>query len=308
MPIFKTKSAVMNRKDFFKLGMAAFLLPPLFSNTPLKSKRRLCFNTLGCPQWNLKEIMENAQKMGYGAVEIRGLLEEVDIAKSPAFQPNKLATVKQMALDHGITLLNLNSSAVLHEYETEKRKFNLDTAKRYIDMAHQLDCPYIRVFPEKFHPEKPKAFSLDIIQQNLSLLADYCKGSNVKVLLDAHGDLVWSDDIKAVMKEMDPKHTGIIWDFYNMHLKTKESPKKMFKTLRDYIALVQIKDGRFRADKAPEYTLTGKGDFPIAEILKLLDADGYPGFISFEWEKRWHPEWVGPEIAFPQFIAIISDL
>ena len=27
----------------------------------------------------------------------------------------------------------------------------------------------------------------------------------------------------------------------------------------------------------------------------------YDGFISFEWEKKWHPEIADPEIALPHF-------
>jgi hypothetical protein len=27
----------------------------------------------------------------------------------------------------------------------------------------------------------------------------------------------------------------------------------------------------------------------------------YDGFVSFEWEKKWHPEIAGAEIALPHF-------
>ncbi len=298
----------MNRNLFLKLAIGAFVTPFFLSNSQFKSKRLLCFNTLACPKWSLKEVLENAHKMGYGAVEIRGILSDIDILKSPAFRQNKLSDIKKMAAELDVAILNLNSSAVLHEYETGKKNFHLDNAKQYIDLAQQLNCPFVRLFPEKFHEEKSKNFTLDVIKENLSILTEYCKGSEVKVLLDTHGDLVWSDDIKVIMKEMDAQHSGIIWDFFNMHLKTKESPEKMFATLKEYIALIQLKDGYFGGNNSPMYTLTSKGEVPITKILGLLDDNSYSGYISFEWEKRWHPELPDPEVALPQFVEAISRL
>ena len=35
--------------------------------------------------------------------------------------------------------------------------------------------------------------------------------------------------------------------------------------------------------------------------MKLLEEDGYPGYYSLEWEKRWHPELEEPEIVFPAY-------
>jgi hypothetical protein len=35
--------------------------------------------------------------------------------------------------------------------------------------------------------------------------------------------------------------------------------------------------------------------------VSLLDAAGFAGHVSFEWEKRWHPQLEEPEIALPHF-------
>ncbi|MEA1787453.1 sugar phosphate isomerase/epimerase family protein [Arenibacter sp. GZD96] len=296
----------MNRKSFLQLSALGLLAPALFSKPTTAPQRKLCFNTLACPDWSLPEIFENAQKMGYQAVEFRGILNEVDLLQSPYFQKSQRHKIKEMAANFDVNILNLNSSAVLHEYEPSKKNLNLDTAKRYIDMAQELDCPYIRVFPNYFPKEKTKAFALATIQENLAILADYCSGSRVKVLLDTHSDLVWATDISFVMQGMSNEHTGIIWDFFNMHLQTGESPEKMYHTLKDYISLVQLKDGYFKNDAATKYTLTGNGEVPIAEILALLDRTHYNGYLSFEWEKRWHPELAEPEIALPHFKRIVS--
>ncbi|MCP9756627.1 sugar phosphate isomerase/epimerase [Lacihabitans sp. CCS-44] len=294
----------MNRKKFLQTSLGILIGSQAFSKP--KNKRKLCFNTLACPDWSLREVLENAKKYGYKAVEIRGIKGDVDILNSPEFAPSRIGDIRKMSEDFGVKILNLNSSVVLHEYEPEKKTKNLDTAKRYIDLAQQLDCPFVRVFPDKFPKEKSKEFALDTIKSNYETLIDYCKGTKVKVLLDAHGDLVWSEDLLKMMQGFDKKHVGIIWDFFNMHLITKESPQKMYETLKSYIEIVQIKDGYFKPNNTYEYTLTGKGEVPINEILGIIEGDKYKGFISFEWEKRWHPELPNPEVALPSFVDYIQ--
>lgn len=297
----------MNRKTFLQTSLGLVVAQEVFSKTKLKLKRKLCFNTLACPDWSLKEVLNNAKKYGFKAVELRGIKSVLDLSQCPELIGEKLKETKKLSKDLGIGIFNLNASAVLHEYETSKRNFNLDEAKRYIDLAAALDCPFIRVFPDKFPKEKTKEFALATIKENYHTLIQYCKGTKVKVLLDAHGDLVWSNDLKNMMEGLDPKHAGIIWDFFNMHLITKESPRQMYETLKDYIEIVQIKDGFFKPNNTYEYTLTGQGEVPIREILRIIEKDNYKGYISFEWEKRWHPELPSPEVALPQFVEFMKN-
>jgi sugar phosphate isomerase/epimerase len=50
-----------------------------------------------------------------------------------------------------------------------------------------------------------------------------------------------------------------------------------------------------------DYVLFGGGEFPIARFVRLLKDSGYNGWLSLEWEKMWHPELAGPDVALPLF-------
>jgi predicted xylose isomerase-like sugar epimerase len=54
--------------------------------------------------------------------------------------------------------------------------------------------------------------------------------------------------------------------------------------------------------------LTGKGDVPVAEQVKVLVGAGYRGYYCFEWEKKWHPEIEEPEVAFPHYAKAMGEL
>ena len=49
-----------------------------------------------------------------------------------------------------LQFVDLGSSATLHFADGAGREKNLDEGKRYIDLARQISCPYIRVFPTIF--------------------------------------------------------------------------------------------------------------------------------------------------------------
>jgi sugar phosphate isomerase/epimerase len=52
---------------------------------------------------------------------------------------------------------------------------------------------------------------------------------------------------------------------------------------------------------------TGEGTLPIAETVRMLEADGYNGDYSLEWEKRWHPELRNAAEEFPSYAALMKE-
>jgi hypothetical protein len=36
-------------------------------------------------------------------------------------------------------------------------------------------------------------------------------------------------------------------------------------------------------------------------LIRMLKTAGYNSLLSFEWEKRWHPDIPDPELALPSF-------
>ena len=52
----------------------------------------------------------------------------------------------------------------------------------------------------------------------------------------------------------------------------------------------------------------GEGDVPHERIFRQLKEGDFDGYFSLEWEKRWHPEIPGPEIAFPNYVEFMRNL
>lgn len=266
----------------------------------------LSFSTLGCPKWIWPDIINFASQNGFGAIEIRGIMGQMDLVKCPELSNKEnILTARKLAEDKQIKIIGLGSSANLHHPDAAAWQKDMDSAKRYIDLAHQLNCPYVRVFPNKLPPEEEKNITINRISERLLLLGDYAKGSNVVVLMESHGDVVETPVLKKIMELSAHSHTGLLWDVFNMWSVTKEPPAKVYAELKKYIKHTHLKDGKF-IDGKWKYVLFGKGECPVFEAIDLLHKGGYKGCYGYEWEKFWHPDIEEPEIAFPDYATVMK--
>ena len=296
-----------NRRQFLQSSAVLFSAAMIGSSFSFKKKQPLlAFSTLGCPDWTFHQITDFAAKHGYSGIELRGIKRELDLTKCSEFSSaaNVTDTLNIMK-SKGLHFVDLGSSATLHFSDAVERKKNIDEGRRFIDLAQRLDCPNVRVFPNNFPKEQTKDQTMDLIIKGLLELGDYAKGSNVKVLIESHGDLVHTDDIEKVMQATQHSNTGMIWDVTNMWTITKENPARVYERLKKYIHHTHIKDAKL-VDGKPQYALLGQGEVPIFEAIDLLSKGDYKGYYSFEWEKLWHPEIAEPEVALADYPAVMK--
>jgi sugar phosphate isomerase/epimerase len=291
-----------SRRNFLQNTGGFLALATMGNKTDFKKdKVLLSFSTLGCPDWSFEKIVNFAAENGYDGLEIRTIQRQMDLPKCSEFRSSeKIAATMQFLKDKGIRIANLGSSAAMHYAEAKERQKNIDEAKRFIDLAQKLNCPYIRVFPNDFPENQDHNKTIDLIATGLLELGNYAKGSDVAVLLESHGQVVKSDDLETIMRAAEHKHVGLIWDIVNMWSVTKEPPGEVYQRLKKYIRHTHIKDLKI-VDGKEQYTLLGKGETPIFDAIDALTKGGYEGYFSFEWEKLWHPEIAEPEIALAEY-------
>ena len=297
-----------NRREFIRTSVVLMVAAFAGTSFTLKEiKPALSFSSLGCPDWTFEQIVKFAVEHNYSGIELRGIQRELDLVKCKEFSTvaNRATTIKLMK-DNGLQFVDLGSSATLHFTDLALRKKNLDEGKSFIDLAHEIGCPNIRVFPNLLPKDQDKNATIELITKGLLELGDHAKGSSVNVLLESHGDLVKIDDLETIMQQAQHENVGMIWDVANMWTLTKESPAEAYERLKKYIRHTHIKDAKM-VDGKLQYTFLGKGEVPIFEAIDLLHKDGYKGFYSFEWEKLWHPELAEPALALADYTTVMQQ-
>jgi len=292
----------VTRRQFVKTSSAAILAAAAFPSFDfVNPKPLLSFSTLGCPAWTFDEILSFAVENNYDGIEIRGILKQMDLPACPEFSTKEsIAVSKQKLADKNLKVVNLGASTGLHHTAAAERQKNLDEGRRFIDLAQQLNCPNIRVFPNELPSDDTRNTIRDLIIKGLQELGDHAKGTGVTVLMETHGTVVKADELKLIMDSAAHPQVGLVWDPINMWSVTKEDPAFMYKQLKPYIRHTHIKDAKIAGDKL-NYVLLGKGDTPVLQAMDILYKDKYKGYYSFEWEKLWHPEIAEPEIALADY-------
>ena len=294
-----------SRRKFLKTTSLLMAVPFIPSPFMKKEKPQLAFSTLGCPDWDFKKITDFAVENNYDGIELRGLLHEMDLTKCPEFNTSQhISETLSVMKDKNLAFADLGSSTSLHMSDLKERTKNLNEAKSFIDLAQKINCPFIRVFPNQIPKDQDKNETIDLITRGLIELGDYAKGSDVSVLMETHGDFVWSNDLKMIMASAFNEHTGLVWDVTNMWSITKEPPVEAYQKLKKYIRHTHIKDLKM-IDGKEHYVLLGQGEVPIFSAIDALQKSGYKGYYSFEWEKLWHPEIAEPEIALADYPKVM---
>jgi sugar phosphate isomerase/epimerase len=278
--------------------------PVILKARPAANRLPIAFSTLGCPGWDWKTILTRASEWGYAAIELRGIQGDLDLTKRPELSSSGLSQSLRELEALNLRVSDLGSSAHMHEFEPAKRKEQLDEAKRFIDLAHRMKVPFVRVFGDKIVEGQPKQATIDRVIAGLRELGQHARGSGVQVLIESHGDFPDSPTLLDLLKHVAMAEVGLLWDTHHTFVMSNEQPAETYSRLKTYIRHTHIKDSKGEGENL-RYVLPGTGRVPLREIVRVLATGGYRGYYCFEWEKLWHKEIEEPEVAFPQYAKVM---
>ena len=291
----------------FLSSLAASIAAPAILRSQTRPKRLpIAFSTLGCPVWSWKAILENADRLGYAGIELRGVAGEMDLPKVPELQGSRLAETKRHLAALGIVISDLGASSRMHEKEKAVRDKQLDEGRRFIDLAQALSVPYVRMFGDKLPPDEPKEEVMKRVVEGFQAMAAYAKTAGVTVIIESHGDFTRSADLEAILTRVGSDSFALLWDAHHTFVAGKESPAETWKRLGRYVRHTHLKDSKPEGAER-RYVLTGTGEVPVRDQVRVLAQAGYRGFYCFEWEKKWHPEIEEPEVAFPHYAKTMRE-
>jgi fatty-acyl-CoA synthase len=130
----------------------------------------------------------------------------------------------------------------------------------------------------------------------------------VSIGVETHDAFSASSVLAELLALVDSPWVGAVWDSHHPH-RMGEQPAEVWANIGPRVLLAQVKD----AIKGPErdadwrLVLLGEGEVRVQEMLGLLTGGGYRGWVSVEWEKRWHPEIEKPEAALPQHLRLLES-
>jgi sugar phosphate isomerase/epimerase len=261
---------------------------------------RLAFSTLGCPDWTIAQVGEGARRSGYEGVELRLLDGEI----IPADLPSARRTEIKRALD-GLVICCLGTSARFAYPDAEERARNRAETERYLELAADLGCPMIRVFGGNLAPGQPLEEGIANIAESLNQLAPAAERTGVAIVLETHDAMSAGQAVHDVLASVPSRSVAALWDSHHPY-RMGETVEQTWGLIGERTRHAHVKDARREGERWQLLPL-GEGEVPVRAMLGTLHSHGWSGWVSVEWEKKWHPELADPEQAFPQHADLLRQ-
>ena len=246
--------------------------------------------------------MSLGRSWGYAGVELRLIDGELI---DPAMPAESRARVKRTLAAAGLPVVAVDSSIRLTGDDPGP------DLRRFLQLASDWDAPLVRVFGGDLDPPPARQDRLRAAARVLEQAVPLAARLGVAIGVETHDAFSASSAVAELLALLaadgvPPDLVGAVWDSHHPH-RAGETPAEVHANLGPAILLAQVKDARRAAGGDWQLVLLGAGEVPVREMLDLLQAAGYPHWISVEWEKRWHPEIAEPEVALPQHLALLSE-
>ncbi len=195
------------------------------------------------------------------------------------YTPEEAYAIKRYLDENGIKVSAIGSPVgkigITEDFEPHFRML-----QKVVNIAKIMETPYIRIF--SFFPPQDKDFTglEEEVFSRIKRMADYARLQNVVLLHENEKD-IYGEKAAAcakLMKEFYGESFRCTFDFANF-VQCKQDTREAYELLKPYIEYIHIKDAVWEDGKV---TPAGKGDGRIEEILTLLHASGYQGFLSLE--------------------------
>lgn len=260
---------------------------------------KLAFSTLAFPGRKLVDVAAAGSAMGYAGIELR-------LVDGELIDPQMDASARQRVRDAvaraGLPVVAVDSSIRLTDDNPGGE------IERFLELANAWESPVLRVFGGALD-ESPgrRAEQIRAAAAVLETAVPAAERLGVAIGVETHDSFSASVTVAELLALVPSPSVGAVWDSHHPH-RMGETPRQIASNFGDRILLAQVKDARRSAeqDSGWQLVLLGEGEVDVRSMLAELLARHYGGWVSVEWEKRWHPEIEEPEIALPQHIATLQ--
>ncbi len=271
---------------------------------------KIAGHTMGTPEYAVEEALGLFRAIGLDGAEIvvqdgyHGGLPQICSAE-------RIREVHARADDLGLRIIALTPYySRFNDPDGAVREKEIDGIRRVIGYAEALGAEYIRIYAGNYaqgdtDPDGQKRAHL---VESMRLLGGEAAGAGVRLVLENHFNTmtVSAAESISVSREIDHPAVGILYDQANLTFTGKEEWQKALEIQFEKVYYTHVKDLVFRgADtsfvssdvshpKEEERNVTtrivGEGIVPWEDILREMKRRGYGGWLSLEYERRWHPQ------------------
>jgi sugar phosphate isomerase/epimerase len=216
--------------------------------------------------WDLPLLIENCERTGVTAVELRvEHAHAVDVSLTMAQREG----VRRQFEETRVALLGMGTNFEFHSPDPAELKKNIEGAKAFIKLSHDVGGSGVKVKPNQLPKEVPVEKTLEQIGKALAELGDEGLGFGQEIRLEVHGGVSDLGHIKTIMEVADHPGVRVCWNSNDQDL-AGEGLEANFAKVEPFLGkTVHIRE-------------VNQGDYPYAKLAELLVKADYQGWVCLE--------------------------
>jgi sugar phosphate isomerase/epimerase len=216
---------------------------------------------------DLPTILRNCAETGFEGVELRTTHKHgVEVSLSPTQRDE----IKKRFDDSGVTFVGPGTACEFHSQDPAVVKKNVETAKEFVVLSHDIGGSGIKVRPNGFPKGEDRRVTIDRIGAALRECARFAEGYGQQIRVEVHGSGTQELPVmKQIMEAADHDGVAVCWNS-NPGEVVNGSIAANFNLVRNKLgATTHIHD-------------LYDAKYPYGELFRLLKGVAYEGYCLSE--------------------------
>jgi len=248
---------------------------------------KIAFSTVACPDWTFPQLAAKAESWGFVAAELRSFgYGSRDITCEPALTaPAKLRGMLERV---GLSICSLATSIRYDDPITPPivglfldHEQMIRETKGAVDLAVQLECPFVRVFGFEIIGNEARKSALARIAGRLAKCVDYCRNSGVRIMIENGGSFPTAVDLAEII---DKVGHPLLCAAYSLPVAAAagENIGNGVNVLGENLVCIKVKD--LKNGKPCAF---GEGHLNARATLESATNAGFDGYLVYEFDRAW---------------------
>ncbi|MCI7228002.1 MAG: sugar phosphate isomerase/epimerase [Lachnospiraceae bacterium] len=271
---------------------------------------KIAGHTMGTPEYTVPEALELFHKIDLDGAEI--VVQDGYKCGIPTnCAEEELEKIRKKAEETGIKIIALTPyNSYFNSLDEEVRQKELQGIRRVIKYAKYLDAKYIRIYAGNYAASEmdPDGCKKETLISSMRELGEDAKEAGVMLVMENHFNTmtVSARQSMDIAEDVNHPNVGILYDQANLTFTLQEDYEEAIGIQMKRVKYVHVKDLDFKSgshafisdevshpkeeDRNVVTRIVGKGCIKWPEILQKMHDFGYDGWLSLEYERRWHPD------------------
>ena len=272
---------------------------------------KIAGHTMGTPEYTVTEAIELFHKIGLDGAEI--VIQDNYKSGLPVDCPEEtLREVRACAEKNNIEIIALTPyNSRFNALDEGTRQAEIEGIKKVIDYCEFFGAKVIRIYGGNIAPGEENDHWDDKhakLVESMRELGDAAAKKGVTLVIENHFNTmtVSAEESIRLSREINHPAVGILYDQANLAFTGKEDYKIAIPMQQEKVYHMHVKDLKFKENQTGFVSsdvshpkeeernvitrIVGEGELDWPGILRMVKEYGYDGWLSLEYERRWHPD------------------